>query len=104
MPLAITRFGDRLYANVERKVTQHLSEVAQASKPCRSSSGPCRAFVHGCSRRQVLLQIQVGGASFLRDVIEQWNEHTKSMQVIRDILMASLTVDQGRGRGLAVAA
>lgn len=61
------RYGEMLYNNVERKIRSHLSDVASR-----------------------LASHQAAGEAFLREVLEEWGEHTKSMQVIRDILMVRI--------------
>lgn len=60
--MVINKFGDRLYKGLVDTMRAHLVEVA--------------ARVEATS-----------GESFLRELKLRWDHHTKSMQMIRDILM-----------------
>eukprot|EP00884_Botryococcus_braunii_P000722 jgi/Botrbrau1/10650/Bobra.53_2s0008.1 len=60
--MVINKFGDRLYEGLVATVTAHLREVAREVEDAQ-------------------------GPEFMVQLKKRWDEHTKSMQMIRDILM-----------------
>ncbi|KAG2450508.1 hypothetical protein HYH02_005009 [Chlamydomonas schloesseri] len=60
--MVLHKYGPRLYEGLIRTLTAHLSEVAKKVE-------------------------EKEGAPFLRELKKRWDEHTKSSQMIRDILM-----------------
>ena len=66
--MVLHRFGERLYNGLTQTLREHLEEVAVAIEGSR-------------------------GESFLREMEQSWEEHLKSTQMIRDILMVSHSPD-----------
>lgn len=60
--MVINKFGDRLYNGLVETITRHLEGVAQRIEAAQ-------------------------GDGFLRELKLRWDNHNKSMQMIRDILM-----------------
>lgn len=60
--MVLHKYGPRLYEGLIRTLTAHLTEVAKKIE-------------------------EKEGAPFLRELKKRWDEHTKSSQMIRDILM-----------------
>jgi len=60
--MVLHKFGDRLYNGLQSVLGEHLAKVESA--------------VQGAQREQ-----------FLTELNQRWHEHTKSTQMIRDILM-----------------
>lgn len=60
--MVINKFGDRLYGGLVETITRHLESIAQKVEATQ-------------------------GDGFLRELKLRWNNHNKSMQMIRDILM-----------------
>ena len=63
--MVINKFGDRLYNGLVETITRHLGGIAQRIEAAQ-------------------------GDGFLRELKTRWDNHNKSMQMIRDILMVSL--------------
>ena len=61
--MVLNKFGQRLYSGLTATVTQHLDGVAQLIE-------------------------QAHGAAFLPELKTRWQEHNKSMQMIRCVLAA----------------
>ena len=61
--MVINKFGDRLYNGLVETITGHLRGVAAKVEAAQ-------------------------GEGFLRELKTRWEHHNKSMQMIRDILMA----------------
>ena len=61
--MVINKFGDRLYNGLVETITGHLRGVASSVEAAQ-------------------------GEGFLRELKTRWEHHNKSMQMIRDILMA----------------
>ena len=61
--MVINKCGERLYKGVVDTVTAHLTGVAAR------------------------VEEAAGGEALLRDLTARWEDHNKSMQMIRDILM-----------------
>lgn len=61
--MVINKFGDRLYSGLEETQRQHLRNVA------------------------LLISNAQGGEGLLRELKLRWDNHNKSMQMIRDVLM-----------------
>lgn len=64
--MVINKYGERLYKGLVDTVSKHLVGVAARVEAAAS------------------------GDAFLRDLTARWEDHNKSMQMIRDILMVSL--------------
>lgn len=65
--MVINKFGDHLYNGLIRVMVEHLHKAAD--------------------------QIEVlQGDQFLRDMKARWDHHTRSMQMIRDILMVNILI------------
>ena len=62
--MVLHKFGDRLYQGVADTLTKHLKSVAQKIEATQD-------------------------LPFLRELKQRWDEHNKSTQMIRDILMVS---------------
>ena len=62
--MVINKFGDRLYTGLVTTITAHLAYIAAGVEEAQ-------------------------GESFLRELKTRWDNHNKSMQMIRDILMVS---------------
>ena len=60
--MVINKFGDRLYNGLVETITRHLEGVAARIEAAQ-------------------------GDGFLRELKLRWDNHNKSMQMIRDILM-----------------
>eukprot|EP01025_Chloroclados_australasicus_P021030 TRINITY_DN2207_c1_g1_i3.p1 TRINITY_DN2207_c1_g1~~TRINITY_DN2207_c1_g1_i3.p1 ORF type:complete len:736 (-),score=66.03 TRINITY_DN2207_c1_g1_i3:498-2705(-) len=60
--LVLHKFGEQLYQGVVRELRAHASQVAE-------------------------LIVAVQGKSFLRELRDRWNDHYKSSQMIKDVLM-----------------
>jgi hypothetical protein len=69
--MVLHKYGERLYSGVQEALRSHLRGVAQN-------------VVHA------------QGTPFLQELVSRWNEHNKSTQMIRDILMVRSIV-QGLG-------
>lgn len=63
--MVINKYGERLYKGLVDTVSKHLVGVAARVEAAAS------------------------GDAFLRDLTARWEDHNKSMQMIRDILMVS---------------
>lgn len=61
--MVINKFGDQLYNGLEDTIVKHLQLI---EKKVEAAQGEC----------------------FLRELKLRWDHHNKSMQMIRDILMA----------------
>ena len=74
--MVLHKYGDRLYNGLTTTLTDHLKEVA--------------AKIEATS-----------GMPFLKELKKQWDDHNKSTQMIRDILMvrAAAWKLQGGRRG-----
>jgi cullin 3 len=70
--MVLHKYGERLYNGVQEALRSHLRGVAQN-------------VVHA------------QGTPFLQELVSRWNEHNKSTQMIRDILMVSSSVQGPRG-------
>ncbi len=66
--MVINKFGDRLYSGLEETQRQHLRNVA------------------------LLISDAQGGEGLLRELKLRWDNHNKSMQMIRDVLMVRVDV------------
>jgi hypothetical protein len=83
--MVLHKFGDRLYSGVQEALRSHLRGVAGDV-------------------------VNAQGTPFLQELVSRWNDHNKSTQMIRDILMvrtSSRTVCTGQcrtGQGKAAAA
>lgn len=62
--MVLHKYGERLYSGVQEALRSHLRRVA--------------ADV-----------VNAQGTPFLQELVSRWNEHNKSTQMIRDILMVS---------------
>lgn len=60
--MVINKFGDRLYNGLVDTITRHLAGISQRIEEAQ-------------------------GDGFLREIKARWDNHNKSMQMIRDILM-----------------
>lgn len=60
--MVINKFGGRLYEGLVTTVTKHLQEIAKKIEATQ-------------------------GQAFMAELKLRWDDHTKSMQMIRDILM-----------------
>lgn len=60
--MVINKFGDHLYSGLVNVMIDHLKEAANQIETLQ-------------------------GDHLLRDMKERWDHHTRSMQMIRDILM-----------------
>lgn len=60
--MVLHKFGDRLYNGLVSTITRHLQAVAVGIESTQDEQ-------------------------FLQEINQRWNDHNKSMQMIRDILM-----------------
>lgn len=67
--MVLHKYGDRLYGGVQEALRSHLRGVA--------------ADV-----------VNAQGTPFLQELVSRWNDHNKSTQMIRDILMVSSSTAQ----------
>lgn len=65
--MVINKFGDQLYNGLEDTIVKHLQLIEKKVEAAQ-------------------------GESFLRELKLRWDHHNKSMQMIRDILMARLAI------------
>lgn len=65
--MVLHRFGERLYSGLTQTLREHLEKVAADIETSQ-------------------------GESFLRRMEQSWEEHLKSTQMIRDILMVRLFI------------
>ena len=65
--MVLHKFGDRLYDGLVATINQHLQEVARRIDSTQNEQ-------------------------FLQEINQRWNDHNKSMQMIRDILMVQMRV------------
>lgn len=64
--MVINKFGDRLYAGLEETQREHLRKIAAVISDAQ------------------------GGQGLLCEMKLRWDNHNKSMQMIRDVLMVCL--------------
>jgi cullin 3 len=65
--MVINKFGARLYDGLTVTVTEHLRDIAAKIE-------------------------ETQGPAFMTELKLRWDDHTKSMQMIRDILMVCFSV------------